>query len=157
MPTLRHASWAVEAVAAYLEASFAAHLTVINTEEEGTAVAAPSIYRRAIHPFAHEPVALEVESVGGRPEDELNDYYFHDVDVHVVLRGKDANVEQTQKDLRRYLSAIIRAIGRRNGDPTLGSRVVEAEIGDYSIAGASEEGRLQAVLTQRLTVKVHEA
>ena len=152
MPTRRYASKAVEELRSWLSSNYGTYLTTINTEE-GTTLSAPTIYRGAIHPFAVEPIALEVECESFRPEDVVNDYWFHDCQVHFVLRGADADVVAAQQNLRRYVSALIRAL---EANPTLGSTVVDAEIGETSFGGVGDE-QLLFVATTQVTVKTHEA
>ena len=148
----RYASRAVEELRAFIETNFPAKLATINGEE-GTTLAEPSVYRGAIHPFSTEPVSLEVESEAMRPEDLRNDYWFVDAVVHLILRGADAAIVTTQENLRRYVSALIRTI---EADPSLGDKVTDAEIGETTFSGASQEGQLQGVASMRVTVKVWE-
>lgn len=152
MPTLRYASAAVENLRSWLSTNYPTYLTTINTEE-GTSLAAPDVYRGAIHPFAHEKVALEVECNSFFPEDQVNDVWMSDCLVHVVIRGKDADVVQLQKDLRIYASALVRGL---DANPTLGDKVVDAQIGTTDFSAVGEEGQLMGVLSTQVTIMGHE-
>lgn len=152
MPTREYADGAVEDLAAYLETNLPA-CVVTQATQTGYTLPAPSVYRRAVHPSAVEQCAIEVECLSWVQEDLHNEYWFFDCEVHVVLRGSDADIITTQKRLRAYVSAIIRCI---EDDPSLGSLVVDAEIEGGDFAGASQEGQLQGVGTVRVTVKRHQ-
>ena len=151
MTTLRHASKAVEQLRLFLSINLPAFITTTATEE-GATMPPPDIYRGAVHPQSVEPLALEVECESDEADDLHNEYWNHDCIVHLVLRGLDADAVESQKQIRRYVTALKQCI---QSDPSLSNTVVSANIGQTTYAPASSEGILQVVSSTVVEVQIH--
>lgn len=149
MPTRQFASAAVEDLCAFLETNLPAQIVAV-AALEGVAMPAVDVFRRAVHPFSTEKLAVEVECESGRAEDLVLPYWFYSCLVHVVMRGADADIIGSQQQLRRYLTPVLLTLA---ADPTAGNKMADAMPGEFEIATIGAEGQLLFVLSIQVTVK----
>lgn len=167
MPNRRYADYAVEQLAQYLEETLPTFVTEVNTDQSD--VTDPPVnleqittFARGMHPFSVELLPrVELEFQGMEPAEPAgfkNDIWDVEIGVHLVVGYEDADVVEGQRDLQRYVTALVRAIQDDIELVTADlNRVIECEILTTESSGAvSDIGRLYGIATVLCRVQIHE-
>ena len=126
MANERYIEHAVKALAEFVEANYQAALTAIEVEQslDADAIKPPHAYVAAEVPDDNRSPLVEIYADGWGYADQRNGILVVDCKV-IVSFVSDCQIVAGERDLRRYVTAILKPIQE---NPTLAGEVIQCEI-----------------------------